>query len=183
MAQTIDLGRVKGDKGEPFTYADFTAEQLAALTGPAGPPGPKGDAFAYQDFTAEQLAALTGPQGPKGDAFTYQDFTAAQLEALTGPKGADGVMTRRMYHLGFPASGWQEQADGSFAQQAAADVLSTDVGHIDLDTGALTADTYADASAAWAMIARAQTVDGGVILTSFSGAPGADIAVKLEVIR
>ena len=26
----------KGDKGDPFVYADFTPEQLAALTGPAG---------------------------------------------------------------------------------------------------------------------------------------------------
>lgn len=32
-----------------------------------GPKGDKGDAFAYDDFTAEQLAALTGPQGPKGE--------------------------------------------------------------------------------------------------------------------
>ena len=183
MAQTIDLGRVKGDKGEPFTYEDFTQEQLAALTGPAGPPGPKGDAFAYADFTAEQLAALTGPQGSKGDAFTYQDFTPGQLEALTGPRGADGVMSRHMFSLRFPASGWAEQADGSFTQQIAADVSASDYGHIDLDTGEVTADTYAQAAAAWAMIARAQTVDGGVLLTSFAGAPGTDIPVKLEVIR
>ena len=29
--------------------------------------GPKGDPFTYEDFTAEQLEALRGPQGPKGD--------------------------------------------------------------------------------------------------------------------
>ncbi|MBQ7007058.1 MAG: hypothetical protein IJN59_04445, partial [Oscillospiraceae bacterium] len=33
----------QGDKGEPFTYDDFTEEQLAAL------------AFKYEDFTPEQL--------------------------------------------------------------------------------------------------------------------------------
>lgn len=32
----------KGDKGDPFTYADFTAEQLAALKGPKGDPGEDG---------------------------------------------------------------------------------------------------------------------------------------------
>lgn len=32
-----------------------------------GPQGPKGDPFTYDDFTKEQLAALVGPQGPKGD--------------------------------------------------------------------------------------------------------------------
>lgn len=30
---------LKGDKGDPFTYSDFTAEQLEALRGPKGDPG------------------------------------------------------------------------------------------------------------------------------------------------
>ena len=35
--------------------------------GDTGATGPKGDPFTYDDFTPEQLAALTGPQGPAGD--------------------------------------------------------------------------------------------------------------------
>lgn len=35
-------------------------------TGPTGSTGPKGDPFTYDDFTEEQLAALVGPQGPTG---------------------------------------------------------------------------------------------------------------------
>lgn len=54
----------KGDKGDPFTYEDFTEEQLASLTGPKGDPG---DPFTYEDFTPEQLAALKGAKGDKGD--------------------------------------------------------------------------------------------------------------------
>ena len=60
----------KGDKGDAFTYSDFTAEQLAALkgekgdTGAQGPKGDKGD---------------TGSQGPKGD------------KGDTGPAGSDGT--------------------------------------------------------------------------------------------
>ena len=59
----------KGDKGDAFTYSDFTTEQLAALkgdkgdTGAQGPKGDKGD---------------TGSQGPKGD------------KGDTGPAGATG---------------------------------------------------------------------------------------------
>ena len=37
---------MKGDKGDPFTYADFTEVQLVELVGPAGPAGaigPKGE--------------------------------------------------------------------------------------------------------------------------------------------
>ena len=40
---------IKGGKGDPFTYEDFTEEQLAEL---------KGDPFTYEDFTEEQLAEL-----------------------------------------------------------------------------------------------------------------------------
>ena len=51
----------QGEKGDPFTYEDFTEEQLAALK------GEKGDPFTYEDFTEEQLAALKGEKGDKGD--------------------------------------------------------------------------------------------------------------------
>lgn len=74
----------RGPKGDAFTYADFTAEQLAGLK------GPKGDAFTYADFTTEQLAGL---KGPKGDAFKYSDFTPAQLAALKGDPGTPATVT------------------------------------------------------------------------------------------
>lgn len=38
-AQIIKLQGPKGDKGDPFTYADFTAEQLESLKGPKGDDG------------------------------------------------------------------------------------------------------------------------------------------------
>lgn len=36
---SINLGRVKGDKGDPFRYEDFTVEQLASLKGEKGDNG------------------------------------------------------------------------------------------------------------------------------------------------
>ena len=42
-------------------------DSLKGLQGPQGEPGPKGDPFTYADFTAEQLAALKGPKGDKGE--------------------------------------------------------------------------------------------------------------------
>lgn len=38
----IAAGQLKGDKGEPFKYSDFTPEQLESLRGPQGKTGPKG---------------------------------------------------------------------------------------------------------------------------------------------
>ena len=73
----------KGDKGDPFTYEDFTEEQLEALK------GEKGDAFTYDDFTPEQLAAL---KGEKGDDYvlTESDKTEIAEQAADLVGGAGG---------------------------------------------------------------------------------------------
>ena len=42
-------------------------DSLKGLQGPQGKPGPKGDPFTYADFTPEQLEALKGPKGDKGE--------------------------------------------------------------------------------------------------------------------
>ena len=47
----------------------------------------KGEPFTYDDFTEEQLNDL---KGEKGDPFTYEDFTPEQLESLKGENGKDG---------------------------------------------------------------------------------------------
>ena len=56
----------KGDKGDPFTYADFTPEQLAGLKGEKGDKGDQGP------------QGLKGDKGDKGDA---------------GANGRDGLTT------------------------------------------------------------------------------------------
>ena len=94
-----------GPKGDPFTYADFTEEQLKALTGPKGdtgdrgPEGPIGPAFTYNDFTPEQLAALQGPvgpqggKGPQGDPGPMPVFTIGTVESLE--PGEEPYVTQR----------------------------------------------------------------------------------------
>ena len=59
----------KGDKGDPFTYDDFTEEQLAALKGEAGEQGPQGPAG---------VDGVQGEQGPQGE------------QGIQGPKGETG---------------------------------------------------------------------------------------------
>jgi hypothetical protein len=108
-------------KGDPFTYEDFTEDQLLLLKGDRGEKGEKGDPFTFGNFTQEQLDSLRGEKGEpgqdgtvsfdeltdahkamlkgdKGDAFTYDDFRPEQLLSLKGEKGdkgdkgADGTM-------------------------------------------------------------------------------------------
>ena len=83
------LASLKGEKGDAFTYSDFTPEQLAALK------GEKGDAFTYSDFTAEQLAALKGEKGDKPikgtDYFTNTDKTEIVNAVLAAMPNAEGV--------------------------------------------------------------------------------------------
>ena len=65
---------LKGDKGDPFTYADFTAEQLEALKGPKGDKGEGG-------LSAFNIAQLNGFQG------TYVEW----LKSLKGKDGASAT--------------------------------------------------------------------------------------------
>lgn len=59
----------QGARGDPFTYEDFTPEQLEALKGETGPQGAKGE---------------IGPQGPRGE-------TGPQgKQGETGAQGASG---------------------------------------------------------------------------------------------
>ena len=45
---------IKGEKGDPFTYSDFTPEQLEELKGPKGDDGED----AESQFTADEVAAI-----------------------------------------------------------------------------------------------------------------------------
>ena len=91
---SVDLKGAKGERGEKGEKGETGA------AGAKGETGAKGAPFTYADFTEEQLAALkgekgdkgeTGETGAKGEPFTYADFTAEQLAALKGEKGETGA--------------------------------------------------------------------------------------------
>jgi hypothetical protein len=98
------IEKLKGPKGEPFKYSDFTQDQLNALKGPKGD---KGEPFRYSDFTAEQLLALKGPKGDPGSGggqVTSQPIEIYEVvwgTAIAGERGAD-----RGYLAYDPLTGW-----------------------------------------------------------------------------
>ena len=101
------LDELRGPKGDPFTYDDFTPDQLEKLRGPQGETittiaktAGTGEPGTYDTYTVKTNTGKTWPlqiyngkdgqPGKDGDPFTYDMFTDEQLEALRGPAGADG---------------------------------------------------------------------------------------------
>lgn len=88
----------KGDKGDPFTYSDFTEEQLAALK------GPKGDAGASAGFgtptasinnstgTPSVVISASGSNTAKIFNFEFKNLKGSQGEkGETGAQGPAGL--------------------------------------------------------------------------------------------
>lgn len=93
---------VKGDKGDAFTYDDFTAEQIEGLKvkGDRGPIGqtivPSVDSSGVLSWTVQDTAIappsvnIRGPQGVQG-VQGAQGATGAQgIQGIQGPTGAQG---------------------------------------------------------------------------------------------
>ncbi len=91
-----------GADGKPFTYEDFTPEQLEALRGPQGLPGKDGT-MTFEDLTDEQRESLKGEDGAPGkdgqdgytpvkgvDYFDGKDGEPGQ-PGKDGEKGESGV--------------------------------------------------------------------------------------------
>ena len=71
-----------------FATNESVDSKIEAIELTPGPKGDKGDAFTYDDFTAEQLAALKGEKGDKGDT---GDVGPQGPQGIQGPAGADGA--------------------------------------------------------------------------------------------
>lgn len=95
-----------GPKGDPFTYADFTPEQLEALRGPQGIPGPAGS---DANVTAENIKSALGytPVSEesvnkiKDDIANVQLAVSEKMDSYTIKTVMDSVATpHTQYYLG-----------------------------------------------------------------------------------
>lgn len=70
--------------------------------------GEKGDAFTFEDFTSEQIESL---RGERGEPFRYEDFTSEQLEALRGENGKNIELNKSDTHIQYRVVGELEWTD------------------------------------------------------------------------
>ena len=95
---------VKGDKGEPFRYEDFTLGQLNGLKGEKGDKGdigktivPSIDNYGVMSFTiqdsaiAPQSVNIRGPQGIPGMQGPQGSQGVQGAQGAQGPMGAQGI--------------------------------------------------------------------------------------------
>ena len=87
------LEKLKGPKGEPFKYSDFTQEQLAALKGPKGDPG---------------LQGPPGPPGPPGSGGGTGGGNV-DLSAYATKKELDNYLSRTDANNHYAQKGWSAQ--------------------------------------------------------------------------
>lgn len=87
----------RGPCGETGIRGPQGEKGSTGIRGPQGEQGPIGDPFTFDNFTSEQLKSLSGPKGDQGDngdqgeSFKYKDFTRDQLLLLKGKQGDRGL--------------------------------------------------------------------------------------------
>lgn len=69
----------KGDTGAPFTYEDFTEEQLASLKGEKGD---KGDQGAQGIQGIQGVQGVQGEKGDKGDSYVLTSADKQEIASL-----------------------------------------------------------------------------------------------------
>lgn len=81
-----------GAKGDPFTYDDFTPEQLAELQGPQGDPGPKGDPATATDVRINGSSIVV--DGVADIPIASDSLGVARYNSLRGASvSADGLLS------------------------------------------------------------------------------------------
>lgn len=87
-------GALKGEKGDPFTYDDFTPEQLLALKGETGIEGKSAYQIAVEKgfigTETEWIASLKGEIGPMGPQGIQGKIGPQGIQGEIGPQGIQG---------------------------------------------------------------------------------------------
>lgn len=133
----------KGPKGEPFTYTDFTPEQLAALkgekgeTGAQGPQGLKGDKGDKGDTGEQGIQGIQGLKGDKGDDgytpqkgvdyFTPEDIAGLNIPQVDQSYNSDSENAQSGTAVSEAVTAEQKRANSAFANALKASKSGTSI--------------------------------------------------------
>lgn len=115
------------DPVPPSDYTQYQWHYTKGLPGDPGAKGeigPKGDPFTYTDFTPEQLSTLVGPQGPIGEIGPKGDKGDKGDPGPKGDKGdMGGIQTAllpNVYLFGdnFDMPNWNDKSDERMAEMS-----------------------------------------------------------------
>ena len=94
IIELINSGKLqgpKGDKGDAFTYADFTPKQLAALRGPAGADGKDGKDGQPGADGKDGVSVTHSWNGTVLSITSAAGTSSSELKGEKGDSGADGA--------------------------------------------------------------------------------------------
>ncbi len=90
-----ELKGPKGDKGDPFTYEDFTEEQIVSLKGEKGDIGPEGPIGPQGENGIQGIPGTDGSNGEDGksayDIWLELGNEGSKEDFINSLKGSDGI--------------------------------------------------------------------------------------------
>ena len=183
----------KGNKGDAFTYSDFTSAQLAALKGDKGDPGDPATltsaTITYQIGTSG-ITAPTGtwstsiPNVPQGKYLWTRKITQFNTgNPITEYSVAYmGIDSDHNVYTATLSTSWAGSSAPYTQEVAITGILASDVPHI-TPVYSDDIDTAIDQKEAWAMVGKAVAGANKIVFTCFEDIPAVQIPIQVEVTR
>ena len=184
---------LKGDKGDAFTYADFTPEQLATLKGDKGDIG---DPATLQNAEITYQVGTSGTTVPTGTWSTnipnvpqgqylwtrkVVQFNSGSpiTEYSVAYMGVNG--DRTVYSTTIPVN-WTGTGAPYTQDVTVTGILETDTPHI-MPVYSDDIDTALSQVEAWSMVSMAQIGADKITFICFEDYPTVEVPIQVEVIR
>lgn len=107
-----------------------------------------------------------------------------QIIMADGSRWQGTLNSAKQIKITLPASGWQQQPTGRYTQEIALEdfTAETRCNFVNIDMSIANEENITSLRENWGLIDIADTVEGGIKFTAFSGAPQIDLQLLIEAI-